>query len=70
MTYWGFLTLNSLEYAASIITIQQLCLQHLHDSIEFPCILSILDSTSAIDDSTSLPSMNPPIAPKPIWLIT
>lgn len=48
MTYRGYLTLNSLEYAASIITIQQLCLQHLHDSIEFPCILSILDSTSAI----------------------
>ena len=43
----GRLTLNSLEYAASIVTIQ-LSLNQLRDSVMFPCILSILDSTSAI----------------------
>ena len=41
----GRLTLNGLEYLASIITIQQ----HLpHTTITYPCFLSYLDSTSAI----------------------
>jgi hypothetical protein len=43
----GYLTLNTLEYAASIITIQ-MYLSSIPDSAFYPCLLSLLDSTSAI----------------------
>ena len=47
LTCRGKFTLNCLEYAASIITIQN-ALSSVSASETFPCILSLLDSTSAI----------------------
>ena len=43
----GYLTLNTLEYAASIITIQ-IYLSSTPSTTPYPCLLSLLDSTSAI----------------------
>lgn len=65
MTYWGYLTLNSLEYAASIITIQ-LCLHHLLDSFPFPASYPSWIAPVPSDGSIRLPPTNPPIVSKPI----